>query len=233
MEKNVFWNGVGALVFLALVIWGLSAYGKNQKSSVSESVSPPASEQVSDSTSNVSVDSTGGKLTVTETPITGEDKNKNMNKATIDTNFGKIVLEFYRNDAPKAVENFVTLAQKGFYNGLIFHRVIPGFMIQGGDPLGVGTGGPGYQFADELDPNTASAKAGYKKGILAMANAGPNTNGSQFFIMLADYPLPHNYTIFGRVISGQDVVDKIGKTPTGSNDRPLTPVVMKSVTVSE
>ncbi|MBI2476492.1 MAG: peptidylprolyl isomerase [Candidatus Taylorbacteria bacterium] len=154
-----------------------------------------------------------------------------MNKVTLDTNFGKIVLELYLKDAPKAAENFLTLAGKGFYNNLTFHRVIPGFMIQGGDPKGDGTGGPGYTFADELDPNTPSYKAGYKKGVLAMANAGPNTNGSQFFIMLADYPLLNNYTIFGRVLTGQDVVDKIGAVKTGANDRPLTPVVMKSVTV--
>ena len=158
---------------------------------------------------------------------------KKINKATIDTNFGQIVLELYQDDSPKTVENFVILAQKGFYNSLTFHRVIPGFMIQGGDPKGDGTGGPGYTFADELDENTPSAKAGYKKGVLAMANAGTNTNGSQFFIMLKDYPLPHSYTIFGRVISGQEVVDKIGAVNTGANDRPLTPVVMKSVTVGE
>jgi len=156
-----------------------------------------------------------------------------MNKVTIDTNFGKIVLELYEKDAPKTVENFKTLAEKGFYNNLIFHRVISGFMIQGGDPSGNGTGGPGYKFEDELNPNTASYKTGYKKGVLAMANSGPNTNGSQFFIMLENYPLPHNYTIFGHVVSGQEVVDAIGKTKTGANDRPVAPVVMKSVTVGE
>ncbi|MCX6701799.1 MAG: peptidylprolyl isomerase [Candidatus Zambryskibacteria bacterium] len=150
---------------------------------------------------------------------------------TIETNYGKIVFETYNTDAPKTVENFITLANKGFYNGLIFHRVIPGFMIQGGDPNGTGTGGPGYQFADELNPNTASYKAGYKKGVVAMANAGPNTNGSQFFIMTADYPLPNSYTIFGKVVSGQDVVDKIANVQTGANDKPVTPVVMKTVTV--
>ena len=104
-------------------------------------------------------------------------------------------------------------------------------MIQGGDPQGTGMGGPGYKFADELDPNTSSAKAGYKKGVVAMANSGPNTNGSQFFIMTADYPLPHNYTIFGKVVSGQDVVDTIANVKTGPNDRPVSPVTMKKVTV--
>lgn len=154
-----------------------------------------------------------------------------VSKIKIETNYGDIVFQTYSEDAPKTVSNFVSLAEKGFYNGLIFHRVIKGFMIQGGDPLGNGMGGPGYKFEDELNPNTSSYKAGYKKGVVAMANAGPNTNGSQFFIMLEDYPLPNNYTIFGKVISGQDVVDKIGQVKTNSNDKPVSDVVMKKVTV--
>ena len=104
-------------------------------------------------------------------------------------------------------------------------------MIQGGDPTGTGMGGPGYQFADELNPSTPSYKLGYQKGMVAMANAGPNTNGSQFFIMLKDTQLPHSYTIFGRVISGQDVVDAIGKVQVGANDKPVDAVVMRKVTV--
>lgn len=156
---------------------------------------------------------------------------KKSNMITIDTNYGKIVVETYESDAPNTVKNFVTLAEKGFYNGLTFHRVIKGFMIQGGDPSGNGTGGPGYKFADELNPNTASYKAGYKKGVVAMANSGPNTNGSQFFIMHADYPLPNLYTIFGKVVSGQDVVDKIANVQTGANDKPASPVIMKTVSV--
>jgi cyclophilin family peptidyl-prolyl cis-trans isomerase len=104
-------------------------------------------------------------------------------------------------------------------------------MIQGGDPNGNGTGGPGYKFADELNPETESYKAGYKKGVVAMANAGPDTNGSQFFIMLENYPLPNNYSIFGKVIEGQDVVDAIGETQTGANDKPVSPVIMEKVTV--
>ena len=117
---------------------------------------------------------------------------------TIKTNLGEIKFKTYDADAPKTVENFITLTNKGFYNRLIFHRVIDGFMIQGGDPAGTGTGGPGYQFEDELNPTTPSYQAGYKKGVVAMANAGPNTNGSQFFIMVADYPLPHNTPSSGR-----------------------------------
>lgn len=177
-------------------------------------------------TSAVSIDSV--------TPVTNTNKTpKNMKTATIETNKGKIVIEFFSADAPKTTANFVALAEKGFYDNLIFHRVINGFMIQGGDPKGDGTGGPGYMFEDELNPNTPSYKLGYRKGVVAMANAGPNTNGSQFFIMLEDNPLPHNYTIFGRVISGQDVVDAIGnvKTAGAPTDKPLVPIVMKKVTI--
>ena len=157
----------------------------------------------------------------------------NMHRITLETNKGTIQFETYDADAPKAANNFITLAKKGFYNTLVFHRVIKEFMIQGGDPTGNGTGGPGYQFEDELNPATDSYKNGYKKGVVAMANAGPNTNGSQFFIMLADYPLPNNYTIFGHVVKGQDVVDAIGLVKTGANDKPVEAVVMKTVTVEE
>ena len=161
-----------------------------------------------------------------------QPKNK-KNMITLETNFGEIQFETYDTDAPKTVNNFVTLAQKGFYDNLTFHRVIKGFMIQGGDPSGNGTGGPGYKFEDELNPATESYKAGYKKGVVAMANAGPNTNGSQFFIMLEDYPLPNNYTIFGKVVKGQEVVDKIGSVKTGANDRPVESVLMTKVTADE
>lgn len=160
---------------------------------------------------------------------------------TLETTLGTIVVELYPNDAPKTVENFLTLARKGYYDGVTFHRVIPGFMIQGGDPnCGknggadsgfCGGGGPGYQFDDELNSATASYKRGYVKGTLAMANAGPNTNGSQFFITVADYPLPHNYTIFGRVVGGQDVADAISKVGRNASDRPLEAVVIRKVTV--
>ena len=156
-----------------------------------------------------------------------------MHTVTIQTSKGTIVFETYDADAPKTVQNFISLADKGFYNGLIFHRVINGFMIQGGDPTGTGMGGPGYQFADELNPNTPSYQAGYVRGTVAMANSGPNTNGSQFFIMQDDYPLPHSYTIFGKVISGMDVVDAIATTQTDPNDKPLTPITMTKVTVAD
>ena len=156
-----------------------------------------------------------------------------MHTITIETNKGTIIFETYDADAPKTVDNFLTLAGKGFYDGVIFHRVIEGFMIQGGDPTGTGSGGPGYSFADELNPDTESYKLGYARGTVAMANAGPNTNGSQFFIMHKDTPLPHAYTIFGRVVSGMEVVDIIADSPVGPGDRPLQDIVINKVTVSE
>lgn len=155
-----------------------------------------------------------------------------MHNITIETNKGTIVFETYDADAPKTVQNFITLAEKGFYNNLIFHRVIKDFMIQGGDPTGTGAGGPGYKFEDELNPATPSYKAGYARGVVAMANAGPNTNGSQFFIMHKDVSLPHSYSIFGKVISGLDIVDAIATSQTDAGDRPVSDIVMKKVTVS-
>ena len=154
--------------------------------------------------------------------------------AVIETNLGTIELELLEQDAPKTTENFITLAQKGYYDGVIFHRVIKGFMIQGGDPTGTGRGGEsawGGRFNDEIDRSSQVYKTGYARGTVAMANAGPNTNGSQFFIMHADYPLPPSYTIFGRVTAGQDVVDAIATIATGANDRPKSDVKMQKVTI--
>lgn len=157
-------------------------------------------------------------------------------QAVLDTSMGQITIEFYPEDAPKAVENFLGLAKKGNYNGVIFHRVIKDFMIQGGDPTGTGRGGEsifGAVFKDELNPAAASYQAGYRQGVVAMANRGPNTNGSQFFIMLKDNPLDHLYTIFGHVVAGQEVVDNIGATQTDKDDKPVTPVVIKTVTIKD
>ncbi len=163
-----------------------------------------------------------------------KEMKNNLHITTLKTNLGEIQFTTYDADAPKTVANFIKLANESFYNGLTFHRVIKGFMIQGGDPNGDGTGGPGYKFEDELNSETQSYKDGYKKGVVAMANAGPNTNGSQFFIMHEDYPLPNNYTIFGKVISGQEVVDKIANVAINpDNDRPLETVTIAKVTVSE
>jgi cyclophilin family peptidyl-prolyl cis-trans isomerase len=173
------------------------------------------------------VSSTPSSTSMTDTTTT--TVTNELPRVRISTSKGDIVVELFQKDAPKTVENFLTLVGKEYYNGVIFHRVIKGFMIQGGDPTGTGSGGPGYTFADELNANTESYKRGYVRGTLAMANAGPNTNGSQFFIMHADYPLPNAYTIFGRVVEGLDVVDAIATTPTGRGDRPVEEVVMSTV----
>lgn len=149
---------------------------------------------------------------------------------TLKTSVGDIVMELYAKETPITVNNFVFLAKEKFYDGTIFHRTIPGFMIQGGDPGGNGLGGPGYKFANE--PVTKK----YDRGIVAMANAGLDTNGSQFFIMQKDYPLPANYTIFGMVTKGLDVVDKIVMAPTkpgGEGSTPLNPVTVEGAIVSE
>ncbi len=156
--------------------------------------------------------------------------------ASIKTNHGIIRFELLEEDAPKTTENFRQLAERGYYDGVIFHRVIKGFMIQGGDPTGTGRGGEsaeGGRFADEINRSSEVYKKGYKAGTVAMANAGPNTNGSQFFIMHKDYQLPPSYTIFGRVVEGQDVVDKIANTQTGAGDRPKSDVKMESVTIEK
>jgi cyclophilin family peptidyl-prolyl cis-trans isomerase len=147
--------------------------------------------------------------------------------ASIETSAGTMTAELFAEETPKTVNNFVFLAREGFYDGVIFHRVIRGFMIQGGDPTGTGRGGPGYQFADE------PVSRPYKRGTLAMANAGKNTNGSQFFVMHADYGLPPNYTIFGRLTGGEDVLDKIATAQTGAQDRPANPVSITRVTITE
>ena len=151
-----------------------------------------------------------------------------MTQATIHTNHGAIELELFDDDAPTTVENFRKLAADGFYDGVVFHRVIPDFMIQGGDPTGTGSGGPGYQFDDEANDHKVV------RGALAMANAGPNTNGSQFFIVTTESApwLDGKHTVFGRVTSGMDVVDAISGVETGPGDRPREDVVMERVELS-
>ncbi len=163
--------------------------------------------------------------------------------AHFQTTLGDFTIELFDTQAPKTVANFANLAEgakewkhpktgeshkKPFYDGLVFHRVIEGFMIQGGDPLGQGFGGPGYQFPDEFHPDLRHDRS----GILSMANAGPNSNGSQFFITLGPTPhLDRKHSVFGRVVEGLDVVEKIGRVQTDRNDRPVTPVVMNKVTI--
>jgi cyclophilin family peptidyl-prolyl cis-trans isomerase len=149
-------------------------------------------------------------------------------QAIIDTNHGPIHLELFPDDAPKTVNNFVKLAGDGFYDKVIFHRVIPDFMIQGGDPTGSGSGGPGYSFEDEFNDHKV------ERGALAMANAGPNTNGSQFFIVTTEAApwLDGKHTVFGRVTEGMDVVDTISELPRDSRDKPHDDVVIESVSVT-
>jgi cyclophilin family peptidyl-prolyl cis-trans isomerase len=163
--------------------------------------------------------------------------------AHFETSLGNFTAELYDKKTPKTVANFAGLAEgskewkhpgtgqrekKPYYDGIIFHRVISGFVIQGGDPLGQGFGGPGYQFEDEFHPDLRHDRA----GILSMANAGPNTNGSQFFITLGPTPhLDRRHSVFGAVVKGMDVIEKIGKAKTGPNDRPVTPIVMNKVTI--
>ena len=150
-----------------------------------------------------------------------------MTTATLHTNHGPIAIELFEDDAPKTVENFLKLARDGFYNGVIFHRVIPDFMIQGGDPTGTGSGGPGYQFEDEFNDNKVV------RGALAMANAGPNTNGSQFFIVTTEAAswLDGKHTVFGRVTDGMDVVNTISALETDARDRPREDVMIERVDV--
>ena len=192
---------------------------------------------------------TSNETTVTTTAETTTTLGENMDKtytqphemtinksksytAIIKTSLGDMKVEFFTNDAPMTVNNFINLAQDGYYDGVIFHRVISDFMIQGGDPSGTGHGDygkyPGYQFQDELNNQIP-----YSKGILAMANSGPNTNGIQFFIMHVDYPLPYNYTIFGKVVEGLDVIDIIATVETGAGDKPTSDVVIETVEISE
>lgn len=159
--------------------------------------------------------------------------------ATITTDKGAIDIEFLESDAPRAVENFRLLAEHKYYDGLTFHRIVRGFMIQGGDPNGDGSGGEsawGGSFADEIDPTSRLYQDGYVRGMIAMANRGPNTNGSQFFIMHDNYPLDPNYVIFARVVGGIEVVDALASVPTtiggdGAMSQPVTPVIIKSITV--
>jgi cyclophilin family peptidyl-prolyl cis-trans isomerase len=152
-----------------------------------------------------------------------------VSSATLHTSEGSIELELHADDAPKTVENFIKLSRDGFYDGVIFHRVIPDFMIQGGDPTGTGTGGPGYEFEDEFNEHKVV------RGALAMANAGPNTNGSQFFIVTAEATpwLDGKHTVFGRVTSGMEIVDRIAQADRDANDRPRETISIERIELSD
>jgi cyclophilin family peptidyl-prolyl cis-trans isomerase len=167
-------------------------------------------------------------------------KSSGGSRAVIGTDKGTIEIELFQNEAPKAVENFRLLAEHGYYDGLTFHRIVKGFMIQGGDPKGDGSGGQsawGGTFEDEINLTSPVYQRGYRRGVVAMANSGANTNGSQFFIMHQDYSLPPKYVIFGSVTKGQDVVDSLAETPTtmgedGNMSKPLKPVIIRKVTIN-
>lgn len=226
--KNLVWAMVALIVvILAVFIFASKNSTKNDTllpSPVSIATSSPDLVNLNPKESSVQ----GQKMQL-PFPLLTKDQIDGK-KIKITTNKGDIVIELF-GDAPIASSNFLSLANKKFYDGLIFHRVIKGFMIQGGDPNGTGTGGPGYQFQDELDPASASYQKGYDRGIVAMANAGPNTNGSQFFIMHQNYQLPHSYTIFGQVLSGIDVVDTIANSEVDGNDKPTQQIKMEKVVV--
>lgn len=226
--RNLVFAGIGLILILVVVF----ALRSNQTNSGNLSLSSPPLNPSPSSEINLENKILGKDMKKTYSnppPVlsVGEIKGK---KARISTNKGDIVFELL-GDSPMASSNFIFLVKEKFYDGTIFHRVIKGFMLQGGDQEGSGRGGPGYSFDDELDPETVSYKGGYMRGVVAMANAGPNTNGSQFFIMHQNYNLPHSYTIFGNVLSGLEVIDAIANSETDENDKPIQPVVMEKVTI--
>ena len=208
------------IILLALITF-ISC--SNESDTLNESVQLNANEQEGDVLSNNKVYDSMPEMNI--------DISKKYT-AVIKTSMGDMSIEFFTEDAPMTVNNFINLSRDGYYDDVIFHRVISGFMIQGGDPSGTGHGEmgkyPGYEFEDELD-----YPMNYAKGIVAMANRGPNTNGSQFFIMHVDYPLPYQYTIFGKVSEGLDTVDSIANVQTGDNDKPVDDVVIKSIKITE
>jgi cyclophilin family peptidyl-prolyl cis-trans isomerase len=226
-----------AIVVIALIglgIWGLSRKSGPEPQNTN-------TEQTNQNTNTTADPRLGCSRNVNSQTMQQQIDIKNKFVTLKVKDFGDIKVQLYDQDAPKTVENFLRLTNAGYYNCITFHRIAKDFVIQGGDPTGTGSGGEsafGGEFADELNPATPSYQAGYAKGVLAMANRGPNTNTSQFFIMLGDVPLPHNYTIFGKVIAGQDIVDKIGQQEIipqlGPTDgAPKTPILIESATISE
>lgn len=221
MENNIKPNLSQFFLFILLIIAGVVLYILLfSKAPVSENKTPEASSAAV--IKNKKYDSQ---------PAMTIDKNKNYS-TTLQTSKGDIVIELFAKETPITVNNFVFLAREGFYDGTLFHRVVKGFMIQGGDPQGNGSGGPGYKFDDE------KITRDYKRGILAMANSGPNTNGSQFFIMHQDYDLPKNYVIFGQVVKGLEAVDAIADVETVDNgykekSAPTQKVTINKISISE
>lgn len=214
--KNIAIVG-GFLLLIIGVVYALTIQYNNQPSGADDTQNPAA--QITPNSPEPTM----------KKPKTSIDKSKKYT-ALMKTTAGDMEIELNADKTPITVNNFVTLSKKDFYKNVIFHRTIKGFMIQGGDPTGTGSGGPGYKFDDEKFDGE------YTRGTLAMANAGPNTNGSQFFIMHKDNPLPKNYVIFGKVTKGLDVVDKIAEAPTqpgGEGSTPVNPVKILSVTITE
>lgn len=206
-------------------------YGQNPPSNPTSTVTDTYGTSTNAATSTVPATTSSTTSTTPTKPMTYAfpgilSKEEATKKIRIKTTLGDIVVQTDPTMGPRAASNFVYLVKEGFYNGTIFHRVIPGFMIQGGDPTGTGMGGPGYKF-----DNDPVSERTYKKGFIAMANAGRNTNGSQFFIMVDDVPLAPDYSIFGKVIAGQDIADKISGVARNSSDRPNEEVKMISVTI--
>ena len=216
------------LIIIALAILAVLALTacNGDSEEAAPSAPPPAPTVVAEPTAQP--DSMGENMTMQYDgpPAMMLDESKTY-KAVITTTHGVINVDLFTTEVPNTVNNFVFLAREGFYDNVIFHRVIPGFMIQGGDPTGTGTGGPGYRFNDE------PVKRQYLRGTLAMANSGANTNGSQFFIMHQEYALPPQYTIFGFATSGVEVVDSIATLPRNSSDRPNDPPQILSVEIIE
>jgi cyclophilin family peptidyl-prolyl cis-trans isomerase len=214
-------------LFLSLLSLTLAACSSSQPSSTS-------------SGSSGSSESAAPAAAAPNPKVPAGSKSSGGKHATIQTDEGAIDIELLDAAAPKAVENFRLLAEHGYYEGVTFHRIVKGFMIQGGDPTGTGAGGEsawGGSFADEIARQSDLYRTGYRRGIVAMANAGPDTNGSQFFIMHMDYDLPPNYVIFGRVTGGMSTVDRIAEAPTttspdGEKSKPVKPVVMRKVVIT-
>jgi len=229
-------------IVLVLLIVGFAMASVVTKNKESSGSSPNESAEDTLGSYNEGVEEIPSNEVETEDftqDLAKESKNLDLEKekkmsytVTLKTTEGDIVIKLSEDETPVAVSNFVKLSKEGFYDGVIFHRVVEGFMIQGGDPKGDGTGGPGYKFDDE--PFTGE----YVRGAVAMANSGPNTNGSQFFIMHQNYPLDRDYVIFGQVLDGLDVVDKIATaettmSPSGKNSKPVNPVVIESTEILE
>jgi len=208
MKKNIIYSAIGIIALLLFVVW------------VKSDTNPVTDNTLLNSNNNVMGTSTSG-ITLTPPPVQKYDHNSTV---VLHTNLGDITIELFNTTMPITAGNFQFLVSQGFYDDTIFHRVIGGFVIQGGDPTGTGTGGPGYTIPDELTAANSNLR-----GTVAMANAGPNTGGSQFFINLIDNTsLDLAYPVFGKVTAGMDVVDKIGSTATDANDKPTTDIVINS-----